>query len=107
MSVQNILERLEIPFSSIDLGEAVLKKPLNRSEMQALQAEFDKVGFEILQDRNERLINEVKSMIIEEVYSDEPSSQKLSSLLSSRLNFDYSHITHLFTEREGQSIQKF
>ncbi|MUP47386.1 AraC family transcriptional regulator [Gramella sp. BOM4] len=107
MSVRNILERLEIPYSSIGLGEAVLNKPLSSSETKQLQAEFEKVGFEILKSRNEKLINDIKSMIIEEVYSDEPTNQKLSSLLSSRLNFDYSHITHIFTESEGQSIQKF
>ena len=43
----------------------------------------------------------------DEIYSDESSSDKLSSLLTKKLNYDYSHITHVFSEIEGQSIQKF
>lgn len=107
MTVTEILNRLEIPFIHVDLGEAVLKRPISESEKNAIQKEFDKVGFEIILDRDEKLINNIKSLIIDEVYSTKLSNQKLSSLLSSQLNFDYSHITHVFTESEGQSIQKY
>ena len=107
MTVKNILEKLGIPFSEVNLGEAILPREPSSVEWRELEREFEKVGFEILQDRNEKLINNIKSVIIEEVYSDNPSNQKLSSILSRELNFDYSHITHVFTEIEGQSIQKF
>jgi len=107
MTVEEIFNRLDIPFSEVSLGEAVLERKISSIEKHQIQKEFEKVGFEIIQDRNERLINNIKSLIIEEVYSDDPSNQKLSSLLSKELHYDYSHITHIFTENEGQSIQKF
>lgn len=107
ISVKEILQHLEIPFSEVSLGEAILDRELSSWERHQLQSEFEKVGFEIIQDRNERLINSIKSLIIEEVYSNNPSSEKLSSILTKELTFDYSHITHLFTDNEGQSIQKF
>ncbi|WP_026914526.1 AraC family transcriptional regulator [Christiangramia portivictoriae] len=107
MTVEEILDRLDIPFSEVDLGEAILEREISSIERHQIQKEFEKVGFEIIQDRNEKLINNIKSLIIEEVYSENSSNQKLSSLLSSELNYDYSHITHAFTESEGQSIQKF
>ena len=107
MTVKNILGKLDIPFSEVNLGEAVLDREITSLERHQLEREFEKVGFEIIEDRNDKLINSIKSIIIDEVYSDDPSNQKLSSLLTRELNFDYSHITHLFTEREGQSIQKF
>ena len=53
------------------------------------------------------MINKIKSLIIEKVYSEDASVEKLSGLLTSGLNYDYSLITHVFTESEGQSIQKF
>ncbi len=107
MTVENIFEKLDIPYFSISLGEAVLKEKPSRELLQHLSSEFEKVGFEILQNRNEKLINAIKSLLIEKVYSDNISNQKLSVLLTSSLNFDYSHITHVFSEQEGQSIQKF
>lgn len=107
MTIETILERLNIPFHEVKLGEATLQRKLKVSEVELLEKEFEKVGFEIVQTRDERMINKIKSIIIEEVYSDEAGSAKLSEILASRLNYDYSHITHIFSEKEGQSIQKF
>ncbi len=107
MTVSEILERLDIPFDEVLLGEVILKKPLKIDKLKILEKEFDKVGFEIIMDRDLRLVNSIKSTIIEEVYSDKLSNMKLSTLLASKLNFDYSHITHQFSESEGQSIQKY
>lgn len=107
MTVEDILNRMNIPFKEVSLGQAVLERDLEIHEKRALDKEFEKVGFEIIQDRNEKLINNIKSLIIEKVYSEEVSIEKLSGLLTSELNYDYSHITHVFTESEGQSIQKF
>ncbi len=107
MTVSEILERLDISFDEVLLGEVILKKPLKIDKLKILEKEFDKVGFEIIMDRDLRLVNSIKSTIIEEVYSDKLSNTKLSTLLASKLNFDYSHITHQFSESEGQSIQKY
>ncbi|CAL67885.1 helix-turn-helix domain-containing protein [Christiangramia forsetii] len=107
ITVKDILQDLEIPFSKISLGEANLNRELTSIEIHQLQKRFEQVGFEIIQDRNEKLINSIKSVIIEEVYSNDTSNHKLSSILTKELHFDYSHITHVFSESEGQSIQKF
>ena len=107
MTVQEIFQRIKIPYAEVNLGAVVLERELSLMELHQLQKEFEKVGFEIIQDRNEKLINNIKSLIIEKVYSEDPSGQKLSSILSSSLHYDYSHITHIFSESEGQSIQKF
>ena len=107
MTVSEILERLDIPFDEVLLGEVILKKPVEIDNLKMLEEEFEKVGFEIIMDRNQRLVNSIKSMIIEEVYSAKLSNTKLSTLLASKLNFDYSYITHQFSENEGQSIQKY
>ena len=107
MTVKGMLDELEIPYVKVDLGEAILKKELSRAEKENLEKEFSKVGFEIIQDRDERLINKIKSLIIDEVYSEDTLNTRLSTILTSKLNYDYSHITHVFTEFEGQSIQKY
>ena len=107
MTIENILKRMEIPFHEVQLGKVILSRDLDSIELHQFQKELEKVGFEIVQDKNEKMINQIKSTIIEEVYSNDPSNKKLSAVLTQKLHYDYSHITHLFTEKEGQSIQKF
>lgn len=107
ISVENILKKLDIPYAAVNLGEASLKRQLSALEKNKLQEEFSKIGFEIIQERNEKIINAIKSAIIEEVYSNNLGAKKLSEILSGKMHYDYSHITNLFTKQEGQSIQKF
>ncbi len=107
MTVKDILTRHEIPFQKVDLGEVELQKALSPEKKGKLKKELLKVGFDLIQERNERLVSRMKSVIIEDVYSENPSNMKLSEILSEKLHYDYSHITHLFSESEGKSIKKF
>ncbi|MDT0650893.1 helix-turn-helix transcriptional regulator [Zunongwangia sp. SCSIO 43204] len=107
MAVKEIFNNLNIPFSAVNLGEAILERKLSAVEKEKLQTEFEKLGFDIIENRNEKLINKIKSLIIKEVYSEGTSNDKLSTMLNSHLHLNYGHITHIFTDREGQSIQQF
>ncbi len=68
MTLRQILERLRIPYVKISLGEVVLEEPLTKSQQKAFQSEIKKVGFELLEDKNERLVNAIKSIIISDIY---------------------------------------
>lgn len=107
MAVENLLSRLNIPYREVGLAVTVLSRKPSSTEMRGLKKELQKLGFELIEERSDRLINEVKAVIIEEVFSNEASPSKLSYILVNKLNYDYSHITHIFSEKEGQSIQKF
>ncbi|MDT0674978.1 helix-turn-helix domain-containing protein [Autumnicola musiva] len=106
-TVREILLRHKIPFSHITLGEAAIDRKLTAPELRMLDQEFKEVGFEILQEKNERIINNIKSIIIEQVYENEMPEEKLSRVLSDRLHYDYSHLTNLFSRYEGRSISSF
>lgn len=108
MTLQHILERLEIPYVQISLGEVVLKKPLTEDQYDTLQTEVKKVGFELIEDKNERLVNSIKSIIISDIYEGESlAHQNLSVILSEQLHYDYSHLSNLFTALEGKNINTF
>lgn len=108
MTLRQILERLRIPYVKISLGEVVLEEPLTKSQQKAFQSEIKKVGFELLEDKNERLVNAIKSIIISDIYEGEGfSNQNLSVILSEQLHFDYSYLSNLFTAIEGKSINTF
>ena len=107
-SVREILIELKIPYRRISLGEAELERALSDLEFPLLQEQLLKVGFELVFEKNERLVNQIKSIVIAGVYKEEDfGRQKLSKILSDRLHYDYSHLTHIFTKLEGKNIQKF
>lgn len=107
LSVEEILTRLGLPYSEVSLGEVKLQVPLESEMRTNLSLELGKVGFELVEERNQKISNRIKAIIIEQVYSEEPSAGNLSEILSEKLNYDYSHLTSIFRQTEGQSIQNF
>ena len=105
-TIQGILDNLDIPYEKVSLGEALLLRALSSEEKIQLATELKKSGFELLQSKNQRIINHIKSVLIEEV-SNSTDQKKLSEILSEELHYEYSHITNLFTAAEGQSIQSY
>lgn len=107
-TVNDILSRNNIPFINVALGEVVLQKSLSAEEAELIDKEFSKVGFEIIADKNEMLVNRIKSIIIKDIYEEESFSNKnLSVLLTEQLHYDYSHLSSIFSHLEGKSIQTF
>ena len=107
-SVRDILSRLEIPFDSISLGEVSVLRALTFQEREELSQELLATGFEIIEDKNSRLVNRIKSIIIKGIYDDKNfSNNNLSGILSAELNLDYSHLSSLFSRIEEKSIQQF
>jgi len=108
ITLQNILLRLEIPYTKISLGEVVLPEPLSPEALYKLEEELTKVGFSLLQDKNERIVNKVKSIVIELVYREKDFGFKnLSDILKEEIPLDYSHISSVFSITEGKTIQEF
>lgn len=107
-TVNEILSRNNIFFSNISLGEATLQQPLTPEESILVEQEFGKVGFELIADKNERLVNRIKSILINEIYNVEDLNHKnLSVLLTEQLPFDYSYLSSIFSQIEGKSIQTY
>lgn len=107
-AVREILERNKIGYSHIDLGTIELQNKIDESQTEMLQKDFKAVGFEIISEKNERIVKQIKAIILKEIFNKETNSQqKLSVTLSEKLHFEYSHLTSIFTKTEGKSIQKY
>jgi AraC-like DNA-binding protein len=107
-AVSEILTHQGIPFLTVKLGEIALGRPLTSVEFTDLQVELKKLGFEIIAEKNERLVTQIKSIIIAGIYEDRDFKNKnLSVILSDTLHYDYSHLSSIFSKEEGKSIQNF
>jgi len=107
-SVQDAMEQLQIPYSSVKLGEVVLATVPSPSQKKKLSESLKSRGFELLEEGNSSLIARIKSVLIEQIHFSENSlSENFSSFISEKVNHEYTHLSRLFSQVEGITIKKY
>src|SRR5690606_16017804 len=77
-------------------------------EIKRLEKVLIPLGFEIIDDKKSRIIEQIKNVIIDLVHhQDNDSKTNLSEVLSEKLNHDYNYLSNLFSEVEGTPIEKY
>jgi len=93
---------------SVQLGEVELEKEPNEDQSDQFKNRLEELGFELLDNRKKQIIEKIKTLIIEKVHHDAGDDRyNLSEVISAALHKDYSYISHLFSEVEGTTIEKF
>lgn len=104
--VKSALEKLDLHPLSINLGEVTIEE--EGIDPKQLTAALKAVGFELLDDRRSKLIEQIKTTLIALVhYSEYKPKRKVSDILSTKLHHDYSYLSNLFSEVEGITIEQF
>jgi AraC family transcriptional regulator len=108
MTVENILTNLEVPFSKVSLGKVeLLEKPTN-TELNNIKKELNHVGFELIDTRVNKIIEDVKQAVMEYLALGMDSQNfKLSSFITNKIPYDYSYLSDLFSSIEGKTIEQF
>lgn len=108
MVVQNELDKLDLSAISIKLGEVVFEKEPTIEEKQNLAEALSVLGFEMIDDKKSRMIEQIKNVIIDLVHhKDNDAKTNLSDILSKKLNHDYNYLSNLFSEVESTTIEKY
>ncbi len=108
MVVKDILDNLEISFSSIELGEVKITTVITSDQKEKLTHQLKSVGFELLESEKLVLIAQIKSSIIEQVhYSSNELKVNFSDFLVEKTKHNYNYLSRLFSEVEGITIEKF
>ncbi|WP_245153299.1 helix-turn-helix domain-containing protein [Sphingobacterium sp. CZ-2] len=107
MAVEQILNNLNIPFQDVKIGLVNLQRELSDKETDQLDTALGAIGFEVLQDRKERLLEEIKIALQEFLGKSEDQHLKTSVFLTDRFNLEYTYISSLFSELAGESIEKY
>lgn len=106
--VNNIFTEMGLHPLNIDLGEVEIQEEDISSIKEDLNKKLLSVGFSLLDDKKTRLIEQIKTLIIELIQTEENDvNLKLSEYLSQMLNKDYSTLSNLFSEVEGITIEKY
>lgn len=109
MVVSAELQKLNLHPLNIALGEVVVEeKELTKDQRNKLTTALKAMGFELIDDRRSKLIDQIKTFVIESVhYKDEQPKKNYSHMLSQHLHHDYSHLSNLFSEVEGITIEQY
>ncbi len=108
MAVQKLLKDSGLIVSDIQLGEATIETRPTEAEKKQLQDNLNYLGFELIDDKKSRVIEKIKTVIIDLVHHrDGELKMNLSDVLSHELNHDYSFLSNIFSEVEGTTIEKY
>jgi AraC family transcriptional regulator len=108
MTVKDILHKQNIPFENVTLGEVELTKKLSAEETKNLQASLNKVGFELIESRVNKIVEDIKQRVMEYLALGMDSQEiKLSAFITEKLPYDYSYISDLFSSIEGKTIEQY
>jgi AraC family transcriptional regulator len=109
MVVQSELEKLDLHPVNISLGEALIEEQeVSTEQLKKLSERLNAVGFELIDDKRGKIIEQIKTFIIDVVhYNDEQPKTNYSSLLSQHLQRDYSYLSNLFSQVEGITIEQY
>ncbi len=104
-AVKETLERLHIPFASVRLGEALLNAEVDITQ---LNKELQKIGFEIIREKNEILVEQIKILVIDYVHhQDIRLKTNFSQYLSEKTSQDYAYLSKIFSDSEHITIEKY
>ncbi len=107
--IKNELLKNDIEFSSVGLGFIELANEISGAEKEKLKGILKKEGFELIEDPEAIVVNQIKLLIIENIrcQKEKPPNQNLSAYLSSNMGVEYSHLSKLFSRVENKTIEHF
>ncbi len=97
--------RLEHP--SAGAGPPTGSPPEGENMLERLGQQLSSLGFALRDDAG-GVVSRIKGLIITMVYDDQAdTSQMLSDIITSDIGQSYSHLSRLFSEEEGRTINDF
>ena len=107
-AVRQVFTDMGLTILLIELGKVVVANDIEVLQKEKLEERLSALGFELLDDKNTQLINNIKSIVVQKIhYEEETPTVNFSTLLSEKLNYDYAYLSRLFSSVEGRTIEKF
>ncbi len=109
-TVERLLIDLDLAVKNVQLGEVELEVPPTAQQLLQLRQQLEAEGFELLDDRNSRLVEQIKSLIIKEIHQQagqKPEAMNFSDFLARETGHEYSQLSKLFSTVAGLTIEKY
>ncbi|MEP5614452.1 MAG: AraC family transcriptional regulator [Cyclobacteriaceae bacterium] len=107
-AVKEEFEKNEVLISKIKLGEVEIEELLDSDKKKQITDDLSKRGFELLEDKNSQLIENIKSLLVDQIhYKDKPLNTNYSTYLEKEIGKDYNTLSSLFSSVEGVTIERY
>lgn len=107
--IKDGITNLGYEVTKVSLGKLSLKPQMNKEDYHKIGNFLSENGFEMISNRQVRIVNHAKELI-DEVFGENlryDSKLKFSALLSETLHMNYDSISELFTALEGITLEKY
>ena len=108
--VREEFEKLGLVIKNIQLGEVEILKDNVKLDMQKIDNVLKSNGFELLDNKNSKIIEKVKILIIDmirKVDSGKDIDINFSEYLAQETGLNYNYLSTLFSSLEGITIEKY
>ncbi len=107
--IEEEFEKLGLTIHKISLGEVVVDDHLSEEKLRNIRKVLEENGFELIEDRKMRTIEQIKILILDLVRDKENTTGKIniSDYLTDKLNADYHYLSTLFSSVENITIEHF
>jgi len=108
MTVESILKKMNWTYGNVSLGEVELPQKPDPEKLKEFDEELKKVGFELIETRVNKIVEDIKKLVLAYVNIDaDDKKKKLSAYITQHLHYDYSYLSDLFSSIEGVTIEQF
>jgi AraC-like DNA-binding protein len=106
--IREKMEELGMEYNLTGMGEIEINGNVTPDQMKAFEASIKKYGIEIIDNPKNVLVQKIKEVIIDLVYSEAklPDS-KISAYIADKMNLSYSYLAKIFAEITYTSIENF
>lgn len=107
--VKEEFSKLNLEIVAIELGRVRFASMLNEEQVEEVKNVLDENGFELINDKKSKLIDSIKTLIIEKIHHSNKEMEFINSseYIAREIGYDYSYLSHLFSSVEGLTIEKY
>lgn len=108
MVVKSELEKLGLQLLSVHLGEVETVGEVSVVQKNEIAEHLKLFGFELIDDKKSKIIEKIKTLIIDLVHTKNNAlTTNLSDYISAHFSQDYNSLSNLFSEVENTTIEKY
>ncbi|MGE8433174.1 MULTISPECIES: helix-turn-helix domain-containing protein [Chryseobacterium] len=96
-----------LKYRLLNFGEVEFYEPFTQEQHSLFKKNLEDYGIEIIESQKTALVQKIKDVIVELVFSEEIIPIKASIYISEKLNHSYGYLSNLFSEVAYTSIENF
>ncbi|MGC5746616.1 helix-turn-helix domain-containing protein [Chryseobacterium sp. NFX27] len=96
-----------LKYHLLNFGEVELYEPITQEQHNLFKKNLKDYGIEIIESQKTALVQKIKDVIVELVFSENAVPVKASIYIAEKLNHSYGYLSNLFSEVAYTSIENF